>query len=120
MYRYIHICIYMPLFASKFFVSSAKKTYLLRLNIYVIFLWCVIACSFVFLLAAVQLTFDTGPLDDCGPSDSAVTSARCDATAVFEFKGQKVVKSWCNKDVLSLLIQVRLRGDFTREREESQ
>jgi len=56
--------------------------------------------------AAVQLTFDTGPLDDCSPSDYAVTSARCDATAVFEFKGQKVVKSWCNKDVLSLLIQL--------------
>ena len=57
-------------------------------------------------LAAVQLTFDTGPLEGTDPLDSTPTSARCDATAVFEFKGSKVVKSWCNKDVLSLLIQV--------------
>jgi len=53
--------------------------------------------------AAVQLTFDTGPVER---EDGGMTSARCDATAVFEFKGNKVLKSWINKDVLSLLIQL--------------
>ena len=53
--------------------------------------------------AAVQLTFDTGPVE---ADNGELTNARCDATAVFEFKGSKVVKSWINKDVLSLLIQL--------------
>jgi len=53
--------------------------------------------------AAVQLTFDTGLMEN---EEGDFVSARCDATAVFEFQGSKVVKSSINKDVLSLLIQL--------------